>query len=63
LLSDKFCILKPLLSCLYFWLKNRDEGGVGAQKNQGSATDRSALVRYNARALTNQIACYIPFIL
>jgi hypothetical protein len=33
------------------------------QKNLGSATANSALSRYNARILANQITCYIPHIL
>ena len=32
------------------------------EKEQGSATEHSALLRHNARALTNQIVCYIPVI-
>jgi hypothetical protein len=34
-----------------------------AEKEQSSATDYSALLRYNAPALTNHIICYIPLIL
>jgi hypothetical protein len=37
-------------------------GGRGGQKEQGSATDYSVLLRYKARGLANQIACYIPLI-
>jgi hypothetical protein len=33
------------------------------RQEQGSATDHSALLRHNARALANQIVCYITFIL
>ena len=33
------------------------------QKEQGSATDHSALLHHNARALANQIGCYITLIL
>jgi hypothetical protein len=45
-----------------FWLQSRDEAGKN-QKDQGSATDDSVLLHYNARALANQIACYIPLTL
>jgi hypothetical protein len=56
LASGKFWILKALLFCLYFWLKSRG-------KEKGSATDHSALLRHNARALANQVIYYIPLIL
>ena len=38
-------------------------GGGGAQKEQDRATDHTALLRHNARALANQIFCCIPHIL
>jgi hypothetical protein len=34
-----------------------------AQKEQGTATEHSVLLRHNARALANQIVRYIPLIL
>ena len=37
--------------------------GGGTNKEQGSATEHSALLRHNARALANQIVRYIPLIL
>jgi hypothetical protein len=37
--------------------------GGGAEKEQNRATDHSALLRHNARALANQIVCYITLIL
>jgi hypothetical protein len=46
-----------------FWLKCSDEEGEKTEKEQGSATDHSALLRHNARALANQIFCYITLIL
>jgi hypothetical protein len=35
----------------------------GAQKEQGTATEHSALLCHNAHTLANQIVCYIPLIL
>ena len=32
LLSGKFCILKALLFCLYFWLKSSDEAGKNRER-------------------------------
>jgi hypothetical protein len=46
---------------LYFWLKSRDEAGK-TQKEQGSATDQSVLLRHNTRALANQMVCYIEWL-
>jgi hypothetical protein len=54
---------KALQFCLYLWLKNRDEAEKKAEKEQGSATEHSALLRHNARALANEVICDIPVIL
>jgi hypothetical protein len=50
----------PLILKIKQGMKQRRSGGT--QKQQGSATDRSALLCDNACALTNQIICYIPLI-
>jgi hypothetical protein len=48
--------LKKTIVLFIFLAKNRGK----TQKEQGSATDPSALLHHNARALAIQIVCYIP---
>jgi hypothetical protein len=52
---------KSFIVLFIFLLKSRDEAWK-TQKEQGSATEHSALLRHNERALANQIVRYIPLI-
>jgi hypothetical protein len=64
LLSGKICILKALWFCLYFWLKSSDEEGEKQRRSKAvPQITACALLRHNARALANQIFCYITLIL
>jgi hypothetical protein len=59
LLSDIF-YFKCSRVLFIFWQKS-EAGKI--QKEPVIATDHSALLRHNARALANQIVCYIPLIM